>query len=170
MKRGFTLVELLVSIGVIAILTSIAIPSMYIVRARADSSKCLANLRALGIALNGYLSDNQMIMPTLEAARPSKAEDVSVIDNTLDRYVDSTAVFTCPAGKKIAETTGTSYYWNSALKGQSANALNLFGFVTDISKIPILVDKEGWHKYTDDKVNHLFADGHATNELRLFTE
>ena len=48
--------------------------------------------------------------------------------------------------------------------------LNFFGFVTDLSKIPVLVDKEGWHKNTEDKVNHLFADGHATKDLRLFAE
>ena len=38
MKRGFTLVELLVSIGVIALLASIIVPSYSIVRARANSA------------------------------------------------------------------------------------------------------------------------------------
>lgn len=170
MRRGFTLVELLVAIGVIAILTGIAIPSLSIARARADAARCLGNLRSLGVALNSYLSDNQMTMPPLAAARADRSEDVAVIDNTLDRYVDNAKVFTCPAGRKLAETTGTSYFWNSALSGQTVASLNFFGFVTDLSKIPILVDKEGWHRHTEDKVNHLFADGHAANDLRLFVE
>jgi len=179
MKRGFTLIELLVCIAVIAVLAGIAIPSLSIARARAEAAQCLGNLRSLGAALGIYLGENQMTMPPLAASRASKDEDVAVIDNTLDRYLDSPKVFTCPAGRKIAETTGTSYFWNSALspagpdgvrRGQSLADLNLFGFVTDLSKIPVLVDKEGWHKNTEDKVNHLFADGHATKELRLFAE
>jgi len=41
--------------------------------------------------------------------------------------------------------------------------------VTDLSKIPILLDKEGLATgYSENKVNHLFADGHADRELRLF--
>jgi len=169
MKRGFTLIEILVSIGVIAVLAAIAIPSLNIARARADSAKCISHLRSLGVSLNLYLTDHQMTMPDIEASRASKTDDVPVIDNTIDTYVDNKAVFTCPAGRVAAEKTGTSYYFNSALRGQKTANLSLF-WLNDQSKIPVLVDKEGWHKYVDDKVNHLFADGHVTNELRLIVE
>ncbi len=176
MRRGFTLVELLVSIGVIALLASIIVPSYSIVRARANSAGCVNNLKALGTALNLYLSDHDMMMPALESARADKNEDVPVIDNTLDKYVEDRRYFICPGGRAIAEKTGTSYYWNSLLGKpvqQSALKLSFFGLNVgediESSKIPILVDKEGWHKFTDDKVNHLFADGHVSNQLRLFT-
>ena len=168
--RAFTLVELLITIAVVAALTAIAIPSLGVARARADATNCLGNLRGLGVALNAYLAEHQMTMPPLAAARADKNEDLPVIDNTLAAYVDTVRVFTCPAGRTLAETTGTSYFWNSALSGQPVASLNFFGFVTDLSRIPVLVDKEGWHKHSRDKVNHLFADGHATKELRLFTE
>lgn len=169
MKRGFTLVEILVSIGVITLLAALAIPSLRIAKAKADSTKCVSHLRSLGVSLNLYLSEHQMMMPDIEAARASKTDDVPVIDNTLDAYVDNKAVFACPAGRAIAEKSGTSYYWNSALRGQSVAALRLF-WLDDPSKIPVLVDKEGWHQYVKDKVNHLFADGHVANELRLIVE
>lgn len=169
MKRGFTLVEILISLGVIALLASIAIPSLRIARARADSTKCVSHLRSLGVALNLYLADHQMVMPDIEAGRADKNEDLPVIDNTIDSYVDNKTVFTCPAGRAIAEKSGTSYYWNSAIRGQNIANLHLF-WLSDPSKIPVLVDKEGWHKYVEDKVNHLFADGHVTNELRLIVE
>lgn len=169
MKRGFTLVEVLVSLGVVALLAGIAIPSFQIVRARASSTQCVSHLRALGAALNLYLADHQMIMPDIEAGRSDRAEEVPVLDNTLDTYVDSPAVFTCPAGRAVAEKTGTSYYWNSALRNQSALSLRLF-WLEDPTRIPVLVDKEGWHRHVEDKVNHLFADGHVTNELRLIVE
>jgi prepilin-type N-terminal cleavage/methylation domain-containing protein/prepilin-type processing-associated H-X9-DG protein len=169
MKRGFTLVEILVSIGIITVIAALAIPSFRIAQARAGSAKCVSHLRSLGVALNLYLADHQMIMPDIEAGRALKTEEVPVIDNTLDGYVDDQAVFTCPAGRRIAEKSGTSYYWNSALRGQSVASLSLF-WLKDPTRIPVLVDKEGWHQYVKDKVNHLFADGHVANELRLIVE
>jgi prepilin-type processing-associated H-X9-DG protein len=45
--------------------------------------------------------------------------------------------------------------------------LNLFTFITDLSRIPILVDKEGWHKASENRVNHLFADGHVESHKRF---
>lgn len=179
MRRGFTLLELLIGIAVVAVLASIIVPSYGIVRARASSATCLSNLKALGTALNVYLQDHQMIMPVLEAGRADKNENVPVIDNTLDKYVNDQRVFICPAGRALGEKSGTSYYWNSLLsKGagtdddpQPMSALNLsFITTTDLGRIPIMVDKEGWHRHTDDKVNHLFADGHVSNQLKLFSE
>lgn len=169
MKRGFTLVEILVTVGVIILLASIAVPSIQITRARADATKCLSHLRSLGVALNLYLSDHQMAMPDIEAGRKDKNEDVKVIDNTIDGYLDDKRAFACPADRTIAAKSGTSYYFNSALRGQSVANLSLF-WLSDPGKIPVLVDKEGWHKYTEDKVNHLFADGHVANQLRMFVE
>jgi len=170
MKRGFTLLELLISIAIIAVLLGILVPSVSIVRARADSTNCLGNLRSLGVALSSYLAENQMTMPTMKAARADKTEEVAVIDNTLDVYVNSPRVFLCPSDSHEGKATGTSYFWNSTLNGQPLASLRFLIFSPDQSKIPVLVDKEGWHKKTKDKVNHLFADGHATNELRLFSE
>lgn len=168
MKRGFTLVELAAVLVVIGVLAALLVPGYRYATSRADSTKCLGNLRAIGLALNGWLTDNNMMMPPLEAARPARSDEVRVIDNTLDKFTDDPRIFACPADRSQARLTGTSYYWNSALSGQSAANLNLFTFITDLSRIPILVDKEGWHRATENKVNHLFADGHVANEIRLF--
>jgi len=167
---GFTLVELAVVAGGLALLAAIAWPALSLAVAKSHSAGCLANLRGLGVALNLYLSDHGGEMPVLAAARSAAAEDVPVIDAVLAPYAQNPDIFRCPADDRLAAATGTSYFYNSALGGQRVHSLNFLGLVDDTSRIPVLVDKEGWHRVNPTRVNHLFADGRTSNELRLFSE
>lgn len=168
-KKAFTLIELLVVITIICILAGLIFPAYRHSVASGRAAACVANLRQLGAALNLYLGDNDMTLPTLEAGRSDKSQDVQVIDNTLDRYAPAPGVFACPADSKgFADKTGTSYFWNTALNGQRLGSLK-FLTIIDLTRIPILADKEGFHPYEKNKVNLLYADGHATKELSFTT-
>ncbi len=68
-RRGFSLIELMVSVGIISVLMSLLLPAVQSARAAARRTQCRNNLHQIGIAIHSFYDQHGY----LDTTRPLKA-------------------------------------------------------------------------------------------------
>jgi prepilin-type N-terminal cleavage/methylation domain-containing protein len=112
--RGFTLMEMLVVIGIIAVLMALIIPSLRLMREESRSTSCRSTLRQLGTAIQVYrqtIGDRIPICEPLPAATPEGTE--GGLPDLLDGYLDKdcTCWFCSADADPDSTSAGTSYIY-----------------------------------------------------------
>ncbi len=85
-KRAFTLVELLVVIGIIAVLISLLLPSLASARRSAVRIKCAANLHMLGLAMQLHAANHHGYFPLQGDSITTSMDYTSLGDAQRVRY------------------------------------------------------------------------------------
>jgi prepilin-type N-terminal cleavage/methylation domain-containing protein len=117
---GFTLVELLVVIGIIAVLVGLLMPALGRAREASLRSSCTSNLRQIHNALQLYANANRGFLPpkyelrkvTLNAADVAAQKRLNVLDEgvqtVLEKYCGK-KTFECPADRGDAQNDATVF-------------------------------------------------------------
>jgi len=171
---AFTLVELLVVLAIIGVLAALLLPTLGRAKETARATVCLSNLHQVGIALQLYVSENNNKLPVMRDVSTDPAVAATntfpAIHKVLAASLGNLNVLRCPSdAADYFARTGASYSWNSLLNGEDADHLVVFTLHFDPHEIPVVFDKEDFHKVRGPAkaVNYLYADGHIKNLLAI---
>lgn len=194
--RGYTIAEILVVVGIVAVLAALILPGIGATQRRARDSVCVSHLAQVGHAASMYTQDYDGLymwaldaadrhVPGLWSTEPDFAAQIpkmAMVHEVLVPYVRSRDLFSCPAdtGYDVADFSGypldgrptafaqfgTSYNYRTELCVRHAGPAS----VSAPSVSPVLFDAAGnWHGASETQGYRyavLVADGRVVTMTR----
>src|SRR5947199_54634 len=137
-NKGFTLIDLLVVIAIIAILASLLLPALARAKVKAQAIKCISNQKQQYLGYHMYADDNRDLFPvhgdwaTVGGFIRTNVRTVPIVHDTagetnrpLNAYVRAAEAFHCPSDR------GDSH-WPAASKPSCYAAMAMFHFFVSL--------------------------------------
>ena len=132
--QGFSLIELLVALAIVALLAALLSPAIASVIERGRSAKCVNNLRQIGIAVQNSIADNDYRYPVIETEPPSLPPEYAGQSGTalevLEPYGINRETLICPTDASTLRNFaihGTSYHFSPVIQDEIPVNVNIYG-------------------------------------------
>jgi len=152
-KRAFTMVELLVVIGIIALLIAILLPVLGKARAASQNASCLSNLRQIMNAFRLYALDNKERLPDPSAAQQSW-------ESLLRTYLTAKEAYHCQADGGLFDNLHSSYDWRDTPDPATTAAGKLLVEIRRGDTVFAFDALPDWH--VRGKINAALLDGSSS--------
>ena len=184
-RKGYTLAELLVVIGIIALLIGLLMRVLARVRRQSQNTACRAALHDIGLRFQMYLQDSHNKLPwinTMPSIQPPLNGSPSLV-YVLEPYTKGAVrSYRCPADRitlpspgspegyeTYFDREGSSYQYNPLLAtlwaGHDINDKKMFNGRRTQQNTALVQDYEAFHDApgTADALNVLYMDMHVTD-------
>jgi prepilin-type N-terminal cleavage/methylation domain-containing protein len=178
--RGFTLIEILVVIAIIAVLAGLLIPALARTRAKANQARCAVQLRDIGQMLQMYFGENRNTLPKVNmmpSLQPPLNSYPSLAQLLAPYARGGTRVFQCPADQITQPAPGappgfetyfareqSSYYWNEDVSIRASRVTDL----KNSDAVPLVQEYEPFHGRAgaSGSMNRLYLDLHVDGSVQ----
>ena len=129
-KRHFTLIELLVVIAIIAILAAMLLPALQSARERAQSTKCVNNLKQMSLVTAVYLDDHRSFWPAQNTTNKEACWQGQLIKG---KYISgdyrNDISYTGKGGRPVANFAACDKVLNETRANNQENCYNTYAAV-----------------------------------------
>ena len=184
-KNLFTLVELLITIGIIALLAGMLLPALNNARRKANNISCMNNLKQSGLALTAYATDWKDCFPIVHGGTFGSPVELpgepQWFTPLVEQYKYQLNYLKCAEDKGYNAAKGIQSYMVNAMftfgrstasiAGSSRIVLSERGYESsgepeEHQCYPGMSEPDDWKAKIDrerhsKRANYLFADGHA---------
>lgn len=153
--RGFSLIEVMVTIAVVGVLMAIALSVLGGMRERARSAQCMANLRQIGTVTYAIVDQEKGDWPfwvsNMPASQPVGRKSMS---DVYSGHMSSLECFRCPSDPAAGRTTAIDYtsyhYWpgqeiQDDLNKGTSTAIREVSLRMRIGQGSFIWDRNEWH-------------------------
>ncbi len=106
-NKGFTIIELLITIGIIGILASLGVVTVGKISGTNNQTQCVSNLRGISQGLQSYYNDFR-VFP--DDGYPDDANDLLPLSTELASYINNKSTFVCSEDKDPTSTGNFASY------------------------------------------------------------